>query len=274
MAMPVAAFVTSPHDTVCEHTLVTLTAAPLYGGDAPAFAWRVNGTPVSTGMSYTYAPANGDIVNYTLTSNYRCRLANTVTSADVELTVEPILVPHVVISADPGLTIPVGTPVTLTAIAYDAGPAPVYQWKVNGYPVAGATEAVYTAVFHDYDSIICDVVSSGVCHNIGTSDWVFITMVPTSVHAAGGLQSDIRLLPNPTNGTFTIRGMITNGGSGDVQADITNMLGQAVYRGAIRQNQGKIDAQIILDNTLANGMYILTLRAEEGKESFHFVLER
>jgi uncharacterized protein YjdB len=275
VALPVAGVLVSPNDTVCEFTPVVLTGTAMYGGSAPSFTWYVNGSAVGSGPTYTYVPTNGQIVSTQMISNYRCRLKDTVTSEGVVLTVDPILVPHVVITASPGLNIPVGTPVTLTAIAYDAGPSPSYQWKVNGYPVAGATEAVYTAVFNDYDSIIVEVVSDGVCHNIGTSDWVFITTDALGVSSTGGVSvSDIRLLPNPNRGTFTVRGSFGNQLNGDVPVDITNVLGQVVYRGMMRVAQGKVDAQIIMDNTLANGMYMLTLRPSDGQQTFHFVLER
>ncbi|GAA4463658.1 hypothetical protein GCM10023093_12640 [Nemorincola caseinilytica] len=273
MALPVAGLTVDPNDSVCQHAMVTFTAAPEYGGSAPAYAWRVNGIPVGTGPTYSFMPGDGNVVNYTLTSNYRCRLANSVVSSDVKMYVEPMVIPTVVIHADPGLSVMTGKPIALTAVAFNAGASPTFQWKVNGYPVPGATSDSYTAVFNDRDSIACEVISDGICSNIGTSDWVFVS-ITTSVRSQAGIQSDIRLMPNPNKGTFQVRGTLAGGATEDVVVDVTDMLGQVVYKGTLRAIQGRIDAQVMLTNALANGMYILTLHTQEGQASFHFVMEQ
>ncbi|GAA4461247.1 hypothetical protein GCM10023093_05580 [Nemorincola caseinilytica] len=271
MVLPVAGIITDPNDSVCQFTPVTFTAAPLYGGTAPAYAWRVNGIPVGTGPSYTFVPVNGSVVNYSLTSNYRCRLANTAVSNDVKMYVEPMVIPSVAIVAAPGLSVMTGKPITFTAVPYNAGPSPRYQWKVNGYPVTGATSDTYTGIFNDRDSIACEVISDGICSNIGTSGWVFVS-ITTSVRSQAGVQSDIRLLPNPNKGAFTIRGTLA--GNEDMDVDVTNMLGQVVYKGTVQVKQGRVDAQVQLDKNLSNGMYILTLHTKDGQMSFHFVMEQ
>ena len=272
-ALPVAGIIVSPNDSVCQHTPVTLTAAPEFGGTAPAYSWTLNGAPVSAASSYTYIPNNGDILNYRLTSNYRCRLVNTVMSADVNMYVEPMLIPRVDVHADPGLTVAAGKPVTLTAVAWDAGASPTYQWKVNGVPVAGATNSTYTAIFNNYDSIACMVVSSGICNNIGTSDWVFITTT-TSTAQLAGTHNAITLHPNPNKGQFTVRGTLAGNSNEEATMEITNMLGQVVYKGTLQVKRGKVDAQVIMDKSLANGMYLLTLHTRDGPQTFHFVMEQ
>ena len=272
-ALPVAGIIVSPNDSVCQHTPVTLIAVPEFGGTAPAYSWTLNGAPVSAASSYTYIPNNGDILNYRLTSNYRCRLANTVMSADVNMYVEPMLIPRVDVHADPGLTVAAGKPVTLTAVAWDAGASPTYQWKVNGVPVAGATNSTYTAIFNNYDSIACMVVSSGICNNIGTSDWVFITTT-TSTAQLAGTHNAITLHPNPNKGQFTVRGTLAGNSNEEATMEITNMLGQVVYKGTLQVKRGKVDAQVIMDKSLANGMYLLTLHTQDGPQTFHFVMEQ
>ena len=274
VGMPVATVLAGPNDSLCEHTPVTLTAVPTFGGTAPAYRWYVNGIYKTNTADYTYVPNDGDIAEVELTSNYRCRLATTVMSAPVNLYVEPMLTPSVNIYPEPGFVVAAGKPVTLRAIAIDAGPYPAYQWKVNGVPVAGATDDTYTSIFNDYDSISCVVTSSGICGNIGTFNWVFITTSTLGAGSTAALPSELRLQPNPNRGTFTVSGTVGSTGNEDVAMEITNMLGQVVYSGTVEVRQGKMDAKVIMDRELANGMYLLTLHLQNGNKTFHFVMEQ
>eukprot|EP01030_Chromulinospumella_sphaerica_P034288 gene34288-biopygen5254 len=145
---------------------------------------------------------------------------------------------------------------------------------VNGILVPGATSETYTAIFGDYDSISVQVISSGVCHNIGTVDWFFIGVAPLSTSQAATTISDLRLVPNPNKGTFTISGNLSTGGDEDVNAEVTDMLGQVVFRGVVKAKGGRIESRITLENNLANGMYLLTLRTDAEQKVFHFVMEQ
>jgi hypothetical protein len=272
-ATPVAGVLVSPNDTVCQFNPVTFTAAPTYGGTAPTYRWFVDGSFKTTGDTYTFIPEDGEVVTCELTSNYRCRLATTVTSTGVVMSVDSIRVPTVSIYPEPGLVTVAGSPVTLIAVASNAGPDPLYQWKKNGAPIAGATSDRYTGTFADYDSISCVVTSSGVCANIGTHDWVFITVFPLTVQPTTTAM-DVKLIPNPNKGAFSIKGNVGSNITGDLEVEVTNMLGQVVYKGTVKANQGRIDTGIQLDNTLANGMYLLTLHHGTERKVFHFVMEQ
>jgi uncharacterized protein YjdB len=274
-ALPIAGVITSPNDTICQFNPVTFTAAPTYGGNSPSYTWLVNGVVAGTGTTYSYIPVNGDVVNLRMTSDYRCRLATTVTGSDVPMTVDSLRLPIVDVYPDPGFEIEHGKPVTLHASVTNGGSAPKYQWKVNKTPIPGATQSSYTGIFNDYDSVTCTVISSGVCANIGTHDWVFISIVTLGANGSQiSAVNDLRLIPNPNKGIFTIKGTLGNTNLESVNAEVTNMLGQVVYNGVLKAGQGKIDAQIQLNNDLANGMYILTLRTEQQQKVFHFVLEQ
>ncbi|MBX2907868.1 MAG: Ig-like domain-containing protein [Taibaiella sp.] len=273
-ATPVAGVISTPGDTVCQYNPVTFTAAPVYGGTAPAYTWLVNGTTAAYGATFTYVPDNGDIVNLRMTSDYRCRTTNTVTSGDVTMSVDSIKIPTVTITPEPGSIVAAGKPATLHAWPENAGPNPTYEWKVNGILIPGATSQTYTAIFGDYDSISVRVISSGVCHNIGTVDWFFIGVAPLSTSQTATTISDLRLVPNPNKGTFTISGNLSTGGDEDVNAEVTDMLGQVVFRGVVKAKQGRIESRITLENNLANGMYLLTLRTGTEQKVFHFVMEQ
>ncbi|MBX2907749.1 MAG: T9SS type A sorting domain-containing protein, partial [Taibaiella sp.] len=60
----------------------------------------------------------------------------------------------------------------------------------------------------------------------------------------------------------------------ELHVDVTDMLGQVVYRGAINVKNGDINSRIELNSGLANGMYMLTLRSGSEAKVFHFVLQQ
>jgi hypothetical protein len=263
----------SPNDTVCQFSPVTLTATPTWGGDNPSFSWLVNDTVRGSGNSYTFVPVDGDEVRLRMNSDYRCRTATTVESGDLSIAVDSMRIPTVTVIPEPGFVVQAGKPVMVRAIPENEGPTPKYQWFVNGFPVAGATSQTYTGIFNDYDSITCQVTSSGVCANIGTSKWVFITVVPLETQQPTAMMSELRLMPNPTRGTFTVKGNVGQT-TEEVTAEVTNMLGQVVYTGTTPTRMGQLDAKVTLDKSLPNGMYILTIKTPTEQRTFHFVLEQ
>ncbi len=273
-ALPAVTVTSDPNDTVCQYNPVTFTVHPSYGGTSPVYAWMVNGTAVGTGVTYSYVPQDGDNVYCTMSSNYRCRMATTVASENIIMSVDSLIIPHVNVYPAPGFIVEAGKPVTLRAEATNAGSAPKYQWKVNGVAIPGATLRDYTAIFHDYDSVTCMVTSSGVCANIGTHGWVFITVTPLGSSHTAATGSSLQLVPNPNRGIFTIRGTLGTATNEVVNVEVTDMLGQVVYRGEMESKQGRVEGTVRLDNSLANGMYILTLRSGEQQQMFHFVLEQ
>jgi hypothetical protein len=84
--------------------------------------------------------------------------------------------------------------------------------------------------------------------------------------------SDIRLLPNPNTGDFVIRGTVGSADDQDFVAEVTDMLGQVIYKDNVSAHSGNINQHISLSNTLANGMYMLTLRSATESKVFHFVI--
>ena len=273
MVMPNVAILADPGDTICQYTLASYSVSPTYGGSAPTYTWMVNGSPVGTGLTYAYEPTHNDVVTVQMHSNYQCAIADTVSSSALVMAVDSMIVPHVTISATPGLMVSPGQMVTLNTSVTHAGVNPTYQWKVNGVPVPGATNSSYTSTFNNYDSVTCMVTSDGWCRDITTFDWVFITVAPLGIHQAG-LGGDLMLLPNPNKGDFTIRGTLGTNVDQELTAEVTNMLGQVIYRSKVMSKQGRVEVHIQLDNTLANGMYMLNLRSESASKVFHFVMEQ
>jgi hypothetical protein len=103
---------------------------------------------------------------------------------------------------------------------------------------------------------------------------VTIHFLTSGVGSVSAVQSDIRLLPNPNKGDFILRGTTGVDGVKELNAEVTDMLGQVVYRTTLTSRNGNINERIQISNTLANGMYMLTLRSETETKTFHFVMQQ
>ena len=82
----------------------------------------------------------------------------------------------------------------------------------------------------------------------------------------------MKLVPNPNNGSFTVKGTLGTTVDQEATIEITNMLGQNVYSGKVTALGGNIDQHIQLGGNLPNGMYLLNLRAGADNMVFHFVI--
>ena len=58
---PTVTISASPGDTVCSGTSVVFSAI-ITGGTTASYAWMVNGTNVGSGVTYTYIPTAGDVI--------------------------------------------------------------------------------------------------------------------------------------------------------------------------------------------------------------------
>ena len=264
----------SPSTTVCEGTAVTFTAAPTYGGSAPLYQWKVNGSNAGTGAAtLSYTPAEGDVVIAMLTSNATC-VITPVAYAFVTMSVEQPMIPEVTITASPGTQLVKGQSVTFTAEVANGGLSPLYQWMLNGAVVAGATNAKYTTAKLSHNDVVnCSVTSDGMCSATAKGDDIRVHVSTTGV-AILTQADDIKVLPNPNKGAFTVSGTLADVENGTVSLELTDMIGQVVYKSAIDAVKGKIDEHIQLRNTLASGMYLLSIHSAAGNKVFHIVIEQ
>jgi hypothetical protein len=191
------------------------------------------------------------------------------------MSVAPVFVPEVEVVANPGTVVPAGTEVTFTTVVNNAGPAPTYQWLINAIPVNGATQPVFkTSNLRNGDSVTCRVSGAGACSKT-TINSVLMTITPaTGVGQVNLMGSDLRLYPNPNTGVFEVRGTVGVKTDVEAQLEVTNVLGQVVYRGSARTRGGELEARIELGGNMANGMYLLNVTVGESRQSFHFVVKQ
>jgi hypothetical protein len=268
---PSVSMVANPGTRICEGSNTTFTALPLNGGTAPFYRWYVNGFPAGTNDStFSYVPYNGDRVEVDVTTSNWC-VTDTNASIQATMTVDPNIPPVVSIAASPGTNIANGQSDTLQAIVENGGPAAAYQWLKNGAIIPGATSAIYiSSSFHNRDSIACVVTRGGICA-LASSNSIVITVITAGVRnlIAG---SNIGIIPNPSKGDFMVKGTMA-GGISELMMEVTNMLGQVVYKRNIEVNNGRIDEHVNIGN-MQNGTYILSLITGGERAAFHIVVER
>jgi hypothetical protein len=95
----------------------------------------------------------------------------------------------------------------------------------------------------------------------------------TGVSQHSGSNSII-LVPNPNKGDFIVKGSLASANDGELSLEVTNMLGQTVYKAKVNAKAGNISERIQLNSSLANGMYMLNIRSGEENAVLHFVLEQ
>ncbi|MCX6278584.1 MAG: hypothetical protein NT004_10850, partial [Bacteroidetes bacterium] len=185
--LPVSVSIAVSANPSCQGNLVAFTAMPTNGGSSPAYQWKVNGTNVTgaTNSTFLSIPVNNEVILCILTSSEMCKTNSPATSNDIKMTVhnsEPVSV-SIAATANP---VCAGTSVTYTATPTNGGASPSYQWKLNGTNVSGATNATYSHIPANGNTIACILTSNLACStgNPATSNSITMSVtesLPVSV---------------------------------------------------------------------------------------------
>lgn len=175
----VSVSIAASSNPVCNGTLVTFTATPVNGGSLPSYQWKVNGANTGTDSpSFSFNPANNDVVTCVLTSNVLCSVGNPATSNAIHMTVDPVLSVNVSIAASSN-NICAGTSVTFTATPVNGGSTPSYQWKVNGTN-SGTDSPSFSYPPANNDVVTCVLTSNATCTTGNPATSAPITMIVTT----------------------------------------------------------------------------------------------
>jgi len=109
-----------------------------------------------------------------------------------------------------------------------------------------------------------------ITHDMTGDDGVVATNVTNvTVSAAPAM---ITILPNPNKGTFAVKGTLGSMANEPVTLEVTDFLGQVIYKAQAAAQGGKLNETITLSNSLANGMYILNVQSGTVHSTSHFVI--
>ena len=241
------------------------------GGSASGTPVAGTGTAIDFGMQTTAG-------SYTIIGTDAATLCTSNMADTVSVTIMPVVTPVInSITATPGLSIKMGQTDTFTVSVTNGGTSgPLYQWKVNSFPVSGATNSTFISnEFNNNDVISCDVTSTGMCGDVTVSSSKTITVRNTvNVNQVTAGIADVTVIPNPNKGIFNVTGSLGTSDDVAVTLEVMDVVGHVIYSQKVIANGGKLNEHVQLNGNLANGMYLLNLRSDVANQVFHIVVEK
>jgi gliding motility-associated-like protein len=151
---------------ICSNQTVTFNAVISGGGTNPVLQWKKNGINVGGNNPVYSTSGNGltstDIITCILNSNASCASPAAVSSNELLIKVNAVVVPEIKIKPDRESICP-GDPVTFTAIVENGGSTPFYQWKKNGINAVTNSFSYVDATLTNTDVITCEFESNETC---------------------------------------------------------------------------------------------------------------
>ena len=114
--------------------------------------------------------------------------------------------------------------------------------------------------------------SVNITHTI-TSDQGDVTTSVTPVIVTA-ISASVNVVPNPNKGTFTLKGTLGSVDDEEALLEVTDVLGQVIFRSKVTAYGGRLNETITLSNTLSNGMYMLSIQSGTEHKVLHFVVEQ
>jgi hypothetical protein len=216
----VSATIEVDQNNVCEGTQSTFTATPVNGGDSPVYQWFVNGNPSGSSETYSYIPANGDLVYVVMTSSLGCTTNNQAISNIIQMQVSTIVEVTNTITVQQN-NLCDGSEFSFTASTTGGGSQPDYQWMVNGSP-AGENTLNFAYVAENADVVSMVFTSSEMCttENPVTSNTITAVVNPLPEVSWPGFEPDTLCIEDwepvtltggtPEGGTYSGNGVDNN----------------------------------------------------------------
>lgn len=258
---------TTPPTAICRGTMVDFRATATAGGTQPSYQWSINGNPVIGANSLSFssnALGDGDTVSVSMSGNAVCARLATAQSNKIGIHVVDSILPTVVISVDPGDEIRPGMEVGFEATETGGGMTPAYQWQLNGVNIPFATDRIYrTTGLIPGDHISVRMHSYLSCATRRTVFSNIIAMKDGALGVNNAAGAELKLYPNPSNGSFVLSGAAVASGS-TIRVEVLNSLGQMVHLDEIRGSGGVWERQIILPGSTATGLYQIRMSVRDA----------
>lgn len=203
-------------------TAVTFTATAANGGAAPVYQWIVNGSTVGTNSNtYSYEPADGDIVSCMLTSNASCISGNPASSAPIVMVV--ISVPVIRNINNILVTGIQCFDATQTISVAGNGTTFIIPAGATATMIAGENIVYYPGTYVEPGGYMAGYIAHG-------GPWCVAPALPSAVNGLKGATPDteqdfFRIYPNPTAGNFMFE-WNTPGIAGNCLVEIYTMKGE------------------------------------------------
>ena len=213
-ATPSSAVTSLPNTTsVCAGASITFISVGNNLGSTPVRQWKINGNLVGTNSNtyVTNSLVNGDVITCEITSSLSCVTTNTALSSPITMTVNPSVLPDVII-ASPNAVGCSGTPViNFTSTIVNGGSGPTYQWQVNGVNIATGDTFNSSSLLAG-DVVRCILNSNAFCAvpKKDTSNTITVNVLPV-VTPTITVTADANSVCASSTVNFTAA--ITNGGT-------------------------------------------------------------
>jgi hypothetical protein len=268
----------APGNTICYGTYVDFSAQGINVGNNPQYLWGKNGQdiPGLFGQTVTIpALTNGDVISCKFLGSDNCKNGPVVPSSTISMNVSPTIIPLVSITSNVGSGSIEGDNITFQSSTNAPGVA--YQWNINNAPVNSANASTFTtSALKNGDSVnlVLTAVDSCIKPGTATSNMIVMTLA-VGVKNVEEIVTDIRLVPNPNNGNFTLRGTLLPGTNPeDAYVEILNALGAVIYKEPLPVSNNKFEQQIQLNDKIANGLYMVRINIAGHNQSIRFISQK
>ncbi len=194
IAPPTVLLNQNPNGALCVGETVFFTTTSTNTGNSPSWSWTVNGGPiVSTVDSFSYTPADGDIVRVTLdVTGMGCVSAPAgIVMDSAIMNVFAAVTPVVTIDQNPLNPVCNDDTISFVANVTGAGPSDSYAWYVNGANQGVNNDSItIIRTWTDGDVVRVILTSSAACATVGadTADQI-INVTPGGAPSVSIVQS-------------------------------------------------------------------------------------
>ncbi|MFH1121051.1 MAG: T9SS type A sorting domain-containing protein [Bacteroidota bacterium] len=148
------ATITADLDTICDGSVVTITAVAT-NADDPVYQWYQNNFPVGDNSPvYSYTPGQNVLpVRVKVSTGAGCSaFSNTLNVVSIGTGIQ--------LDYWPFISLVSGDPVTLRTFLYNAGTDPVFEWFINGSAVENSDTSEFTYIPGNADTVFVKMTVS------------------------------------------------------------------------------------------------------------------